>query len=245
MGGRRRGAGIAATALLVLYPTAAAPQGTRFPASDVRVEITVGSNATATVRESYVITRELRSGAASFQYLASPCAPIDSLSASIGGRPVAFATERNGPWVRLHDTTADVESAGGNTYQLQYLVHLDEREPAIPVVLPATVLDRSDGKRGATVLVRVRFAPPVAGARVILPQLLPERSGDVWSATLLALPSLVRVRVSAIAEASRCSRALAGDEGGLTWRFAIFVAVMALWVPLYLWWVARRPESEA
>jgi hypothetical protein len=145
----------------------------------------------------------------------------------------------------LHDTTADVESAGGNSYQLQYVVHLDEREPGIPIVLPATVLERSDGTRGATVVLRVRFVPPAAGARVLIPQLLPESSGDAWSATLLALPSLVRVRVPAIAAASGCSRSLAGNDGGLTWRFVIFVTVMALWVPLYLWWVARRPDSEA
>lgn len=239
------GTGIAIAVLLAFGPPPADAQGTRFPANDVRVEIAVGSNASATVRESYAITRELRGGLASFQYLASPCASIDSLSASIGGRPVAFATERNGPWVMLHDTTADVESVGGNTYQLQYVVHLDEREPAIPIVLPAAVLDRSDGKRGAAVLVRVRFSPPAAGARVLVPQLLPEPPGDAWSGTLLALPSLVRVRVPAIAAAAGCSRSLAGNEGGLTWRFAIFVAVMALWVPLYLWWVARRPDSEA
>src|SRR5678816_2364905 len=99
------GTGIAIAALLAIGPRPADAQGTRFPASDVRVEITVADNAIASVRESYAITRELRGGLASFQYLASNCAPIDSLSASIGGRRVALVSERNGPWVMLHDTT--------------------------------------------------------------------------------------------------------------------------------------------
>jgi len=70
-----------------------------------------------------------------------------------------------------------------------------------------------------------------------MPRLVPQPSGDTWAATMLAIPSIVRVDVPPLG--GSCT----GDTsptGGLGWRFAVFVLTMAVWVPAYLVWFGKR-----
>lgn len=70
-----------------------------------------------------------------------------------------------------------------------------------------------------------------------MPRLDPESSGDTWAATMLAMPSMIRVDVPPLA--GSCNVDLS-PTGGLGWRFVVFVLTMAVWVPAYLVWFGKR-----
>jgi hypothetical protein len=93
------------------------------------------------------------------------------------------------------------------------------------------------------VLLSLTFDAPTG--HVILPRM--ERASDprgprVWEGRYLALPSFVRVGDVEAAGDGNCVAVTGGDTGGLPARFFTFVAVLVLWVPLYLWWVSRDPD---
>jgi hypothetical protein len=72
---------------------------------------------------------------------------------------------------------------------------------------------------------------------VAMPRLDPQPAGDTWAATMLAIPSIVRVDVPS--QGGSCD-ADTSPTGGLGWRFAVFVLTMAVWVPAYLAWFGKR-----
>lgn len=227
--------GVAALAAL-LSPAGAGAQGRPFPSHDVRIDVSVLDAAAASVVETYA--RDADAQDAAFEVLDSPCATVGAVSATVAGRRLTVNVSRRGPWTLIRATDARRER---RAIQVRYGVRLEGAGAAVPVVLPAAALEPAGRLRGADVTLRVTFASAIERGAVLLPRL--ERAGGgVWEARLPAIPSVVRLRLAGGRPAA-CDRALPGTTGGLEWRFWIFVATMAAWIPIYFWWFGRRNEA--
>ncbi len=213
-------------------------QGRTFPSHDVGIEVSVADRSTASVVETYVRDGGTRSAA--FEFLDNPCSTVGPVGATMAGAPLALDVSRRGPWTLLD---APDLRPGGGPLQVRYRVRLESADAAVPIVLPAAALEAAEGLRGAEVTLRVTFARPIERASVLLPRLEPSGDRQVWEARLLAIPSMVRLRLPA-GRPRTCGRVLPGTAGGLEWRFWVFVATMAAWIPIYFWWFSRRDDSE-
>ena len=234
----RGGCALASAALAVLLAQArtAAAEAVSFPAREVRVEVTIGADARAFVREEYVLTRAV--DAAAFELLDVPCSRLGPITSVLDSRAIAFDATRRARWTRLRAT--GIAAAAGAIWRIEYPVETGGGEATVPLVLPAATLERLAGTRGAAVTIAVTFA---GDGEAALPRFDHDAGSRTWRARLLALPSVIRVRVPAAAPVA-CDAATAGTSGGLEWRFWIFVATMAIWVPVYLWWFGRRRAGE-
>jgi len=234
----RGGCALASAALAVVLAGArtAAAQAASFPAREVRVEVTIGADARARVREAYVLTGAV--DAATFELLDVPCARLGPVTSVVDNRAIAFDASRRAPWTTFR--AAGIGAAAGAVWRIEYLVETGGGDAAVPLVLPAATLERVAGTRGAAVTIAVTFA---GDGDATLPRFDHDAGSRTWRARLLALPSLIRVRVPRAASVA-CDAATAGTSGGLEWRFWIFVATMAIWVPVYLWWFGRRRAGE-
>ena len=105
--------------------------------------------------------------------------------------------------------------------------------------MPAGPLENEPGGRGARVHIDLRWTGTPGAARVVMPRLVPRSSGDVWEATMLAMPSAIRVVLPDTATTGSCRRYELGDAGGLEWRFSVFVLTMVVWMMAYLAWFGR------
>ena len=214
----------------------------RFPARAVHVAVDV-TPAGVRVRERFELAEEPRDR--SFRVLTEPCTPIGDVVIRRDGRPVRLTYETRGPWLTLRDTGAPTGTAGA--YEVEYAATATDAEPRIPLVVPMTPFADDSSLRARGAVVEVRFESSVRDGRVILPRMEPQSDARHWQGRYLALPSFVRLSVGA--GGATCARARAGaDTGGLPARFLTFVAVLVLWVPLYLWWVSRdrdvRPTAN-
>ncbi len=231
MGDWRRTIEIAALAVLCLPGASRAEQA--FPSHDVRIDVSVADAASVSVRERYLLDGP--AGASMFELLENACSTIGPISASIDNRPFVLEASHRSPWTILR-TTGGSTAGDGRELSLSYDVRLGGGV-AVPIVLPSAVLGRAGESRGADVALRVEFGAALSGASVVLPRL--ERLGDsnAWQARLSAIPSVIHLGL-----AGSCDRALAGTTGGLEWRFWLFLATMAVWIPVYFWWFGRRGD---
>ena len=230
--GSRLALALFAAAGLLSSPRDIAAADARFPSHEVGIHLTLAGSGRATVDEEYALTAP--APGAVLQFLADPCASVGPLAVSVDGRSAALEPEQvRGPWrsIQVHD---DVSAA---VWRIHYEVTTRGSEAAIPVVMPDAVLDTAPGTRGARVRLDLRWTGTSGSARVAMPRLDPESSGDTWAATMLAMPSMIRVDVPPLA--GSCNVDLS-PTGGLGWRFAVFVLTMAVWVPAYLVWFGKR-----
>lgn len=231
----RRGCAIAGAALAVLAARTAPGEAAAFPSGDVRVDVEVDARAKATVTETYALTAPL--ARATFELLDVACSPVGPVASSIDGRRVALDVSRRAAWTTLG--AAPAAAAAGSTWRIEYSVRTAGGDAGVPIVVPTETLEGVAGVRGAAVTLAVTLA---GDGEPTLPRFDREAGSRVWRAHLLALPSMVQVRLPVVAGA--CDTEVAGSSGGLEWRFAIFVTTMAIWVPVYLWWFGRRRPGE-
>ena len=107
------------------------------------------------------------------------------------------------------------------------------------VALVRPVAKAASGAKPVTVIVNTLSVPD---ARVTFPSFR-QQGKTAWTGEFVGVPSFVHVAMPD-SRVVRCGRPLEpNDDGGLTWRFALFVGIMVAWVPLYLMW-ARRPDVD-
>jgi hypothetical protein len=207
----------------------------RFPSRDVGVRVTLGRDGHASVSQEYALTGVI--GDPTFEFLADSCSEIVRMSAMADDRPVAVAPseDRRGPWTSLRYTGTSAARA----WRISYEVATRGDVAAIPIVMPVSSLETEAGGRGARVSLDVQWTGASGGARVLMPRLVPQSTGSEWSATLLAMPSMIRVSMPAAADAGSCRHSETGNAGGLEWRFSVFVLTMAVWMTAYLAWFGR------
>jgi hypothetical protein len=206
----------------------------RFPSRDVLVRVTLESNGHASVSQEYGLIDGIADAA--FEFLADSCTEISKMSATADDRPVAVAPaeDRRGPWttLRFNGTSA------ARTWRISYEVTTHGTAAAIPIVMPASSLENESGRRGARVSMNVQWTGAPGAASVLIPRLVAQ-SVNGWNATLLAMPSTVRVSLPAGAGAGSCRYDDTGYASGLEWRFGVFVLTMAVWMAAYLAWFGR------
>jgi hypothetical protein len=210
-----------------------------FPAHDVTIRIEIRSDGSVEVDERYALTATI--AASTFQFLRDSCTTLGPIAGSIDGRPVTFEVDSDArpPWTVLRLEPA-ATSSGGSSLHLHYSASVRGGEAAVPIVMPAAALEAAEGDRGARVAISAHWAGPSGAARIIMPRFERTASTDLWETRLLATPSSVRVEVAPAIHGPACDRTFVGASGGLEWRFALFVATMAIWVPVYLWWFGGR-----
>lgn len=233
--------GVALSGLLTSGSAAAAQDGP-FPARDVRVDIIIDQTSRVSVREEYALIR--LPDVLAFQFLSNRCARVGPVSATIGERPVAFDEERRHPWTYLRSATTGVERGAALRLRLQYEVAVGAIDATVPIVLPAAMLERAEGTRGANVDLTVAWSGNADGAAVLFPRLDRAGSGAIWEGRFLAIPSMIRVHAP-LGRREPCDPETPATTGGLEWRFWLFTGIMVVWVPLYLWLFGRRAEARA
>lgn len=158
--------------------------------------------------------------------LTRACGTIENLRVERDGAALGVIQSRDGPWISYRDAIPPGDS-------MRLVVRYDVKPGGagvIPLVHPAASL--------ASVEVTVRFDDDAAG--VIFPRMTRQAAVE-WSARFVAVPSFVRVAGS---RSGTCDTSLAGDNGGLVWRFGLLVGIMIAWVPLYLVWARRTADTE-
>jgi len=184
---------------------------------------------------------------AAFQLLGDPCASAGPISAAVDDVAIALEADRDarGPWRHFQIDRPGAPIGAGASVWLQYTVKTRGASAVVPIVLPAATLETAEGARGARVSIAVRWNGPHGAVRVVMPRLEPSPTPDLWQASMLAIPSRVRIDTSGDGAGSACDHRAAGPTGGLGWRFVIFVATMAIWVPAYLWWSGRQWPADS
>jgi hypothetical protein len=228
---------IAAAGVLCECRNSAADEA-RFPAHSVDVRVTIAGDGRATVDQEYVLTAGIRDPL--FEFLGTACADVGPVSATIDDRPAGAPNiVARGPWnfLRYEGPSAT------RMWRVHYQVTAHGTDAVVPIVMPAGPLQTEPGGRGARVAIAVRWTGAPGAARVVMPRLVPHSPNDSWEATLLAIPSAIRVRVPSAA--GPCRRAEAGSAGGLEWRFAVFALTMAAWAAAYLAWFGRSWSARS
>jgi len=176
---------------------------------------------------------------AAFQYLARACARVGDVVLDDGSTAVTLATRIDGAWRALEDTLTTARGTRTG-FTLRYIVTRTAAGADVPLVLPTFPIPRGANARLGNVQVIVRV--PDDRATVTFPRL--ERAdARTWSARLVAIPSFVHVRLAD--DRSPCGEAAPrGDDGGLSWRFWLLVAILVVWVPVYQWWALRQSEGD-
>jgi hypothetical protein len=217
--------------VFVLFAALAQAPAPTLDAREVAIDITIDSSARAVVRERYTLAKP--SATLTLEHLAEPCAVVGPVTVRAEGSGSQASRVRSGRWVTLDATTAVPDA---RAFEVEYAVQLSGREASIPIVLPTMPLAPNDdrGRR----LVSVRVVLPLGTARVTFPRL--RHDGGAWSERLIALPSVVRVRLPD--DAPCTDRVATAGDGGLGAAFAAFVGTMLLWLPVYFGWVRTRRE---
>ncbi len=227
--------------LALAHAHAAAGQEPRFPSHDVRLDIVVDEAGSASVREEYALSRI--PDRVNLELLSQRCARVGPIRATLGNETLGFDEQQRGPWTLFRDSGLHRQQPNATTVLVHYAVELAEAETNLPLVLPSAALERIDGRRGARVEVTVTFPVGLADAAVLFPRLERIEASSMWRGQLLAMPSLLRVRVPSV-RMSQCATETSEPTGGLEWRFWLFAGIMIIWVPLYLW-VFGRGSTEA
>ncbi len=192
----------------------------------------------ARIEESYA----LAPGTAlpDFQYLMGRCATMDAVALALAEVPLGTKDVVRSPWVEIHLDSATRASGGSVFLTVSYRARLTGRRASVPVVMPmAPLAVGAPGVRPATVTLRLPARP---GAHPLLPHLEASTPGT-WTSRFDALPSAVRLDLGP-GEPACVEPGAPGDAGTFGIRFAVFIATLALWIPLYFWW-ARRPDRRA
>ncbi len=217
------------------------PQPATFPvARRARRASTIGADATARVRETYTLTAAARRGR-----LRAPRRPVLARSArsrrTIGDRAVAFdarAAARRGRRFARPASARPPDRSGASSTTVRTPAAMTRRSRSSSRRRRSSAIA---GTRGAAVddrrRVRRRRRTDAAARSTATP------------AAARGTPACSRCPRSSASACRRprrraCDAAPAGTSGGLEWRFWIFVATMAIWVPLYLWWFGRRRAGE-
>jgi hypothetical protein len=235
----------AATALLGLV--AGVGLAAQEPTGRVEIQVTLERDGSARVEERYLLAPT--PPAVELRALTRPCAEIAGVRLERGGAVEALDPERDGPWLlyRLPPGTL-----AGDTLRatVRYGVTTTARDVSVPLLHLTEPIPQRDGEREGTVHVRVRSAEP--GASIRFPHMARASDGG-WEARYVAIPSFVEVaRAQPPGDGGRdCATGEVpaagggGGDGGLTWRFLLFVGIMAAWVPTYLLWARRSGEDGA
>ena len=206
------------------------------PRAFARVTITPHSDGAVEVRERYVVPDD--TGLLAFRVLSRPCAIVTGAAIVAGERGTAPVATPQGPWTRLDDTSQAHARTDSLGFEVRYLVTLTALDADVPVAhLVRPVAKAASGAKPVTVIVNTLSVPD---ARVTFPSFR-QQGKTAWTGEFVGVPSFVHVAMPD-SRVVRCGRPLEpNDDGGLTWRFALFVGIMVAWVPLYLMW-ARRPD---
>ncbi len=195
----------------------------------------VNGRGAANVREEYALTAPFDH--ATFEVLEQPCSSVQRVIVDDRAAPKSVDRVSRAPWLLLRADGSGT-SAGKAVYRLRYDVRLSGRTVSVPIAVPAATLERADDSRGAHVTVTVEFDADARDARVLMPR-LHRVTGTKWQGRFLAMPSTIRADLAANPTRA-CDGDVTGTTGGLEWRFTVFVLVMAVWVPAYLWWFGRH-----
>lgn len=235
----RSGYRTAMLAAALLLPRSGAAAAV-FPGHSARIDITIAEAARATVVETFLPGADL--DAPPFELLDQPCAIVGSIVIRSAGHTLPYVISHHRPWTFLTGDERELRSRerirAGEAIEIEYGVGLDASDATIPLVVPSAPLRSLPDSRGADVTLRATFGAGVDGASVVLPRFERAKPGT-WGAHMLAVPSAVRVHLPG-GRPSGCGRVFAGSTGGLEWRFWIFVATMATWIPIYFWWFGRE-----
>jgi len=163
-----------------------------------------------------------------------PCMLVENLRVEGDGVVLKGSETLNGPWITWRDTTA----ARGDSLRLsvRYTVWLGGSR-TIPLMHLTAPLVRNESSRLGAVTVALRFAH--SGGQVEFPYMTRQAPNE-WSGRYVAVPSFLKVGGPAFP----CDRPpdVAGDNGGLVWRYWLLLGIMVAWVPIYLTWARRTGE---
>jgi len=163
-----------------------------------------------------------------------PCMLVEKLRVEGDGVVLKGSETLNGPWITWRDTT----TARGDSLRLsvRYTVWLGGSR-TIPLMHLTAPLARNESSRLGAVTVAVRFAH--SGGHVEFPYMTRQAPNE-WSGRYVAVPSFLKVGGPAFP----CDRPpdVAGDNGGLVWRYWLLLGIMVAWVPIYLTWARRTGE---
>ena len=163
-----------------------------------------------------------------------PCMLVENLRVERDGVVLKGSETFNGPWITWRDTT----TARGDSLRLsvRYTVWLGGSR-TIPLMHLTAPLARNESSRLGAVTVAVRFAH--RGGQVEFPYMTRQAPNE-WSGRYVAVPSFLKVGGPAFP----CDRPpdVAGDNGGLVWRYWLLLGIMVAWVPIYLTWARRTGE---
>lgn len=168
-----------------------------------------------------------------FVYFSQPCVEVRALRFVAGSVAIPSTERGRGPWVDLMLDSAALASSQAESLLVGYEVGSSLRITSIPIIMPTAP--------SAATLALEAGAPRVA--RPVLPHFTPADSGR-WTARLAALPSVVRVDRGQGDPPGSCARILEpGAAGTFGLRLGVFLATLALWVPLYFWWALRQDRG--
>ena len=163
-----------------------------------------------------------------------PCMLVENLRVEGDGVVLKGSETLNGPWITWRDTT----TARGDSLRLsvRYTVWLGGSR-TIPLMHLTAPLARNESSRLGAVTVALRFAH--SGGQVEFPYMTRQAPNE-WSGRYVAVPSFLKVGGPAFP----CDRPpdVAGDNGGLVWRYWLLLGIMVAWVPIYLTWARRTGE---
>jgi hypothetical protein len=184
-------ASFAVAGVVLCQPRAAIAQAS-FPSREVTVQIVLAADGQAAVTEDYVLTAALNG--ATFHFLNHSCVPVGPISASVNDQAIQVRpSDVRGPWTFLRLDPMTAPAAGGDVYRLRYTVSVHGAGAAVPIIMPAATLEAAPGGRGAHVEVVVQWTGAPGAVQVAMPRLEPAESPSTWRATLLAMPSSVRI----------------------------------------------------
>ena len=228
---------------LVLLALGAAPLAAQQPLRGSEVTLTVGGDGSVIARERFDITPD--SARPAFRVLERSCTAVGAAAYRARLGDVHLRESHRGPWRELLLDTAVSPPAAGwpRDFDVEYVAWLRSGGSDVPLVVPARAIPATSGERPVTLIVDLEQVP---GARVTFPA-MERHARNQWRARLVAMPSYVRVAWPPGTPRLACGDAAqpARDDGGLGWRTAVFIGVMALWVPLYLAWARRTRDEEA
>lgn len=193
-----------------------------------------------------VVTERLRAGGdpsaprGRFQLLARPCADVGPITIRNASRSGVLRATSNDPWQALDDSAGIAGSMADVV--LRYVVSRQPGGRDIPLVVPGHPIAHPAGVRGEPVTVRVTLSD--SSDRVTFPRLERISRPGEWRGEFIAVPSFVTVRLAGAGNRPCTSPPQASDDGGLSWRFWLLVAILVVWVPTYQWWARRQPEGD-
>jgi hypothetical protein len=168
-----------------------------------------------------------------FRALTRPCVLVENLRIERDGAVLPIAEGRRGPWLTWRNST----SLHGDSTAL--LVRYDAwlgGSGTLPLVYLAAPLARRDSSRQDAITVVVRYAHD--SGRIDFPRMTRQAPNE-WTGHYIAMPSMLNVRPPSF----RCDLPkVAGDNGGLVWRFYLLIGIMIAWVPIYLLWAQRTGD---